>query len=172
MPTDWSPDGRFLASVESSSDKPFALWAIPLDGAAPFALRPGEGTQVGGRFSPDGRALAYVRRALPTRSGEPPDREIWICDFPSGANPRLFASAGMDPAWPSNGSVSYLDRTGGFTILPTSRTGVPVVFRPGVNTPEASRNNYAWAAGGGRLLVNKPLHEPASYRIKVRFDHY
>jgi serine/threonine protein kinase len=172
MPTDWSRDGRHLLFMASGADREFSVWALPLEtGAKPFPIRPGEGRQVSGRFSPDGRSVLYVRREARARTGGPPDRELWACDFPSGANPRLLAIGGIDPSWPSIDVVSFFDRAGMLTLLPPSSPsrGPAVRFRSGVNTPEASRNNYDWTSDGARLLVNKPLHDPSRTRIMVSF---
>lgn len=178
MPTDWSFDGSLivfdvLSKATRDHSKPYAVWTVPIADpahAAPFL--PGEGGQVLGRLSPDGRSIVYVRRPPPTKAGQPPsERELWSCDFPSGDHGQLIAVGGIDPAWPSNREISYFDRSGRFTIVALGRGNSvvrePVSIAPGVNTPEASRNNYAWAPDGQRVLFNRPVRDSRDSRVMV-----
>ena len=67
--TDWSPDGRFLTFYDATS-----LYLLPLAGSGErnaVDVFPREFQARGGRFSPDGRLLAY----LSSQSGQP---EIWV----------------------------------------------------------------------------------------------
>jgi Tol biopolymer transport system component len=174
MPTDASRDERFLLVVQRSIDRLYNLWVLPLSPPeAAVALRPSEGTQFGGRLSPDGRSAVYVRRVRPVRDGAPPDRELWACDFPSGEHPRLIAAGGIDPAWPSNSTLSYLDRTGRLTLVRISASGAPLEeiasFPTGIVTPEGSRNSYAWTVDGSKVLVNRPASPPDRRRVMMMF---
>jgi Tol biopolymer transport system component len=66
--TDWSPDGRFLTFYDATS-----LYLLPIAGPGErraIEVLPGSSAR-GGRFSPDGRSLAYVS----SQSGR---GEIWI----------------------------------------------------------------------------------------------
>jgi Tol biopolymer transport system component len=171
MPTSWSPDGSHLLVTVLAKDRRYGLWVIPVSPAGvAVPLRPGEGSQVSGRVSPDGRTALYIRRAVPSREGEPPERELWTCDFPSGTHPRLVVTGAVDPAWMSNTEVSFFDRAGRLRLLaldgsvPGPRTAH---IETGVNTPEAARNNYVWAADGTRVLVNQPEQGGKGIRVMV-----
>jgi hypothetical protein len=164
-----------LLFVDFPRGRLHGLWKLPIgqpDAAAP--LRPSEGAQVGGRVSPDGRRVLYVRRMNAARDGEPPERELWMSDFPSGESPRFVARGGIDPSWPSNRDVSFFDRAGRFTLLRGLQFAAvtPETFTVGVNTPEASRNNYAWMPDGSRVLVNRPVGDPNHVRVMVVMDGY
>jgi serine/threonine-protein kinase len=169
MPTDWTSDGAYLLFVDYAVDRPYGLYVLSLarpDDARP--LRPGEGFQYDGHTSPDGRFVLYARRLKPLRAGDPPERELWMCDFPSGDHPRLLATGGIDPAWPSNGEVSFFDRTGMMNVLPIGPDRQePRAFPTGVTSPEASRNNYAWAPGGQEVLVNRRTADAQAARVMV-----
>ncbi len=172
MPTDWSTDGEHLLVVDYTANRPYGIFVLPVshpDAARP--LRPGEGFQYDGHTSPDGRLVLYARRMKPLRPGDPPERELWICDFPSGDHPRLLVTGGIDPAWPSKDEVSFFDRTGRMNILPIaggSRGQVhSISFPTGVTSPEASRNNYAWAPDGQHVLVDRGSGDPQAARIGI-----
>lgn len=170
MPTNWSRDGAYLAFVEYSRERPYNLWALPVSqpGQA-FVVRPGEGSQIGGHVSPSGRAIVYLRRP-PLRPGELPERELWASDFPSGESLRRLASGVNDPAWPTEDLLSYMDAKGVLTLLRRSADGSVATigsFPTGVNTPESSRNNYAWTADGSRVLVNRPITDPTRVRVML-----
>ena len=69
----WSPDGRWLAvPVRDSAEKPIALWLVSSraekNGNSPDRL-PAIWVTIIGTFSPDGRALAFVRYTA-YRSGD------------------------------------------------------------------------------------------------------
>ena len=61
----------------------------------------------------------------------------------------------------------FLYRAGRLTLLragrPSGRSESLGAFPTGVDTPEGSRNSYAWSADGERILVNRPV-EPGNLR--------
>ena len=170
MPTDWTRDGEFLVFVEYSREQPYTLFALPLaQGQSPIAVRPGEGSQIGGHVSPDGRSIVYLRRP-PLRPGELPERELWASAFPSGGKPRRLAAGVNDPAWPTENILSYMDARGVLILLrrvPDGSVLKETAFETGVHTPEGSRNNYAWTWDGSRMLVNRPVYDPARQRVMI-----
>lgn len=169
MPTSWSPDGQHLLVTVLPKDGTYSVWAVPVSSAsASFRLRPGEGTQVSGRVSPNGQKALYMRRVPPSRDGDPPERELWTCDFPTGERPSLVATGAVDPSWISDTEVSFFDRAGRLTVLRLAgRAGRPTWIETGVNTPEAARNNYHWAPDGTRVLVNRPGQGVDEIRVMV-----
>jgi eukaryotic-like serine/threonine-protein kinase len=59
---DWSRDGRYVLYRQMGEKTGMDLWAMPLDGTGaskPFALAESPFNEGAGRFSPDGKWLAY-----------------------------------------------------------------------------------------------------------------
>ena len=100
---DWSPDGKsiLIEGIGTFGD----LWVLPVDGQeepAPFVTTPsGEHS---GRFSPDGRWIAYV-------SSESGRSEIYIQPWPQrGDRWQISTEGGEAPRWGSEGEeIFYQD---------------------------------------------------------------
>src|SRR6185503_10151009 len=75
MPTDWSPDGRFLLFARLGGQGGQDLWILPLSGGKPFPFVQTPFSETGGRFSPDGRWVAYA-------SNESSGSEVYVAPFP------------------------------------------------------------------------------------------
>jgi Tol biopolymer transport system component len=156
MPTDWSPDGRFLAFAEISRNGSYTQQALPLDGGVPQPL--GDHVVSGATYSPDSSQVAYV-------SGQSGRLEVWVRPVSgNGGAIRVSTDGGVDPAWLSNQSVSFLDRAGRLlrVQLPDDREPVApptVMMTTRVSSPGAARNNYAWTPDRGRILVIEPARD-------------
>jgi len=75
IPTDWSRDGRFLLYNATASKTGNDLWVLPLEGdRKPIPFLRTEFAEGQGRFSPDGRWIAYV-------SSESGDAEVYVRPF-------------------------------------------------------------------------------------------
>ncbi len=82
IPTDWSPDGRFIAFDTSLGEEEREVWLADM---ASGKIRPflhSEFAQWGAVFSPDGKRLAFVSE----QSGRP---EVYVQAFDSAPSPRL-----------------------------------------------------------------------------------
>jgi Tol biopolymer transport system component/predicted Ser/Thr protein kinase len=102
-PLDWSPDGRFVLYAEVSPTTKYDLWVAPADGgAAPMSIAQGPGKDHGGRFSPDGRAIAY-------QSDESGMTRVYVTPFPPDASRTALVSAGggNQPRWDVDGTRLY-----------------------------------------------------------------
>jgi Tol biopolymer transport system component len=115
FPDDWSRDGRFLLYTQLDPRTHGDLWVLPLAGngtpsgaAKPFANT--EFSEGQGRFSPDGRWIAYV-------SDESGRSEIYIQPFPAPANggskTPISRDGGSQPRWRRDGKeLFYLSPDG------------------------------------------------------------
>jgi Tol biopolymer transport system component/predicted Ser/Thr protein kinase len=108
-PTGWSPDGRRLMYEEVASKTGMDLWVLALDGPRPAAQpRPwlrSEFEERNGRFSPDGRWVAY-------ESNESGRFEIYVRPFEAGSTGAAGYSAvstggGVEPSWRADGKEMY-----------------------------------------------------------------
>jgi hypothetical protein len=80
--TDWSPDGRFICYWSGD-----AMFLLPVSGdGKPIALGAGEFFGRGGRFSPDGRFLAF-------NSNQSGRFQIYVKEIGAGANPGAAPSS-------------------------------------------------------------------------------
>jgi Tol biopolymer transport system component len=166
IPTDWSPDGRSITFMELSPSGNYDLWILPAEGGRePFPLLAGPHGEGSGRFSPDGRRLAYV-------SNESGQVEVWLRSLEGAQGGlRLSLEGGIDPGWVSKSEVSFMDRAGRLIVarVPVGARAAEVraLFPTRVVTPLASRNNYDWAPDGRRVLVNEPDAQGAENRSIV-----
>jgi Tol biopolymer transport system component len=110
-PTHWSADGRFLLVGVNGGKTGPDIWVVPMKGdRKPFVFLNGEFGELGGRFSPDGKWIAYI-------SNESGRGEIYVQPFNPDAGAGAAApagkwlvskggSAGM-PRWRSDGKEIY-----------------------------------------------------------------
>jgi len=159
-PHDWSPDGRFILFGVLSPKTNVDLWLLPLFGdqkPAPFIQT--EFTETQGRFSPDGRWVAYA-------SNESGPYQVYVQSFPtSGGKWQVSTGGGAQPQWRRDGKeLFYLapDRK----LMAVEVNGAGPTFVPGVPKPlfEAHFSTlfpgapgatyYAVTGDGQRFLVN------------------
>lgn len=129
-PNSWSPDGRFL--IYYSLGQPTHLRLLAVDGPAdrkPAPLVDPQFSSVTGRFSPDGRWIAYT-------SNESGKNEISVRPFDgatgSAGKPVIVTSGGgRTPLWRGDGKeLFYITADGAATALEvtagaTFQAGVP-----------------------------------------------
>ena len=86
--TDWSPDGRYLMFSSVDPQTRLDLWAVPANGdGKPFPVVKGPGDELNGRFSPDGRWVAYI-------SNESGRNEVYLTPFQHGSGKWQVSTSG------------------------------------------------------------------------------
>jgi WD40 repeat protein len=123
-PTDWSRDGRYLMYEASTKETSWDLWVLRTDaaanGAAPEGYLRTEWNEQDGRFSPDGRWVAYS-------SNESGRTEVYVQSFPTGNGKWLVSSGGgTQPVWRADGREMYFLSPDGY-IMASSTTLSPAV---------------------------------------------
>lgn len=100
--TDWSRDGRYILYVEPDSRLIDGIWVISMnDGRKPVPYLRGDFHQSGGRFSPDGRWVAYIS----TESGS---NELYVQSFPLGsAKYQISTGRASRLVWRPDGKELY-----------------------------------------------------------------
>lgn len=98
----WSPDGRFLVfGLQKTS---FDIWVLPLGDRKPFPILQSEFAEVGARFSPDGKWIAY----LSNKSGK---NEIYVRPFdPDNKDPSLSGAGTMVSNGGAAGTLPWRDQ--------------------------------------------------------------
>ena len=170
-PNDVSGDGRFLVYQPFDSGG-YNLAVIPLSGdrtPKPFVAGPSNEAQ--GRFSPNGRWVAYA-------SDESGQFEVYVRPFPAQTTQSTTISigGGMQPEWRRDGKeLFYISADGKLTAVPvvtdqaTFTAGTPRALFD-VEVPEATApfpTNYAVTADGQRFLVNTVVDQPTRPALTV-----
>jgi len=167
-PGNWSADGRFLLYARFDPNTRVDLWTLPLAGdrqPSPFLQTPFD--EYLGRFSPDGRWIAY-------QSNDQGRPEVYVQTVPaSGGKWQISTSGGQQPTWRSDGRELY--------YLSTDGKLMAVEVNPG-NSFEASAPRalfdlaparasggpgYAMTAAGDRFLFVTAREEEASQQFTV-----
>ena len=104
-PTDWSSDGQFIAYTIENAKTKKGLWVLPLEGdRKPFPFLQTQFNEMDGRFSPDGRWMAYTS----DESGKP---EVYVRKFSRGAAAggkwQISTQGGIDPIWRRDGKELF-----------------------------------------------------------------
>ena len=171
---DWSPDGRFIAFSSGTPSSLGDMWILPLDGdRKPFAYLQTKAREGSGRFSPDGRWMAYVSN----ESGQP---EVYVQAFrgaPAGTGGKWQVSSGGggQPAWRRDGrELFYLSGPDARLMAVEVKTGETfeagsprVLFDTGLAAARRGpRNDYSASPDGQRFLLRVPT-SAASEPVQV-----
>ena len=168
-PWDWSRDGRFILYEDLSPQTRSDLWVLPLFAdkkPQPFLQTPFAETM--GRFSPDGKWIAYVS----DESGTP---QVYVQPFPaSGGKWQISTQGGLTPRWRGDGKELFFlspDRQlMSADVNPAGATfeaGSPkALFQTQVDTANIS-NRYDVSRDGQRFLMSLPVENTVSPPITV-----
>jgi serine/threonine protein kinase/Tol biopolymer transport system component len=167
---DWSSDGRFILYEESDVRGKLDLWILPMFGERkPKPFRNTQFVETEGRFSPDGRWIAYV-------SDESGQREVYVQSFEfegngNGGRWRISTDGGSQPVWRRDGKeLFYLAADNKLMSVPV-KSGVTfaaesptALFRI---DPSGGGGFYDVARDGQRFLVNTSVTRAESLPITV-----
>lgn len=167
--TSWSADGRLLLYSRIDPKTRQDLWVLPLAGDhQPSLFLQTPFTENHGRFSPDGRWIAYT-------SADQGRFEVFVQTFPaSGGKWPISTSGGQQPWWRSDGKELY--------YLSLDAKLMAVEVKPGgsfeAGAPRAlfdlapvralgGISSYAVTAAGDRFLFVTAREEAASLQFTV-----
>jgi hypothetical protein len=154
--TDWSRDGRY-ALMDRGNILSTDIWAYPLaEPEKAFPLVQTANLDADGRFSPDGRWIAYT-------SLQSSQFEVYVTSFPAaGARWQVSANGGTDPRWAPDGkTIYYLTLDGQVMAAPVDSSGAEfrigkarLLFPINVFTGPRISSGFEIAPDGQRFLVN------------------
>jgi serine/threonine protein kinase/Tol biopolymer transport system component len=162
-PLDWSPDGRLVLYGVQDSKTRADLWALPLTGdRTPFPVVQTAFDDLTGRFSPDGRWLAYV-------SNETGRYEVYVRPFPGpGEKQQVSIGGGIFPIWSHDGrELFYLGLDSRMVAVPVPAGSDARSLQPGaaVTLFQNPRLAVAGNNGIGSFLSRAPYAVMADGRF-------
>jgi eukaryotic-like serine/threonine-protein kinase len=166
FPTSFSPDGRLLAFTEMTPGSGSDLWVLPLGGAPRPFLRSAF-DEAHGRFSPDGRWLAY-------ESDESGAAEVYLRPFPGpGGKWQLSAGGGSRPAWSADGRrIFYRHGTALMAVALrfAGNAGATAAPPETLLDGEPDLDRFAVDPGGrGVFLFRRAVEQPDRLRVVLGF---
>ncbi len=163
---DWSPDGQFVLYTVQNPQTGFDLWVVPVTGdrkpvpvaRMPFAER-------AGRFSPDGRWIAYS-------SDETGQGEIYVQPFPGpGGKVQISTGGGGVAQWRHDGRELFYMGTNNRVMAvaiaisgSALKAGAPVAL---FTAPAGS--GFVASADGQRFLVSTVTTDPAPITVLLNW---
>jgi hypothetical protein len=171
LPCDWSSDGKFLLYQEfGATGTQWDLWVLPLKGdRKPVSFLQTEFNESDGRFSPDGRWVAFV-------SDESGQKEIYVRSFQEAGGPsapktgalagkwQVSVSGGDSPRWRGDGKeLYYFSSDNKMMVADISvKAGSLEVshVRPLFEVPsivQLPTTDYDVTADGRKFLINVPF---------------
>ena len=170
VPTDWSPDGRYIVFYVPDPVSGNDLWRLPIAGdRKPVRFIASPKDQMHGALSPDGHLVAYT-------SNESGKYEVYVETFPERSDRKVVVSAnggGYEPRWRADGrEIYYLSgdrKLMAISVGPDASFGIPKpLFQTRVLagvTP--NRIHYAPSRDGQRFLLNTQIGDASPNPITV-----
>jgi len=162
---DWSPDGRFVLYGVQDPKTGRDLWVVPVTGdRTPVLVAGTPFAEQGGRFSVDGRWIAY-------ESNESGRTEIYVQPFPgSGTRIQMSTQGGQAPQWRRDGrELTYLAPDNRVMALPIEVTGSTVKPGTPVKLFTAPPGGFVMSSDGQRFLVSTVTAEPAPITLLLNW---
>jgi eukaryotic-like serine/threonine-protein kinase len=99
---DWSSDGEYAIYTALGVNKKLDLWVLPMSkGGKPFNFTQSPFFEYWGKFSPDGKWVAFV-------SDESGGGEVYVAPFPNtGQKIRVSTAGGDEPLWSKDGKEMF-----------------------------------------------------------------
>jgi serine/threonine protein kinase len=162
-PLDWSMDGRFLLYMHETADSQSDLWALPVMGEGrPIEVARTSFSEGDGRFSPDGRWVAY-------RSTETGIAQIFVRPFPGpGPNRQVSSAQGWLPRWGRDGSELFYAEQDRLVAVPVSRRGGVLEFgapRTLFTFPLGWTGGFDPSPDGQRFLITRKVTEASPITV-------
>jgi serine/threonine protein kinase/Tol biopolymer transport system component len=160
-PHDWSPDGRFILFSIISGLGSTDLWVIPLFGEQkPAPLVQTEFSERQGRFSPDGKWIAYTSNASGTY-------QVYVEGFPtSGGKWQVSTAGGAQPQWRGDGKeLFYL--TPDRKLMAVEVNGAGSAFTAGIPKVLFELNVSLVFPGGGGAICYAPTRDGQRFIVNT-----
>jgi eukaryotic-like serine/threonine-protein kinase len=155
FPTDWSRDGKYIL-YERGAD----LWFVTIPEFHPAQFLKASSTLKGGRFSPDGKWVAYS-------SNESGRWEVYVTSFPEARGKWQVSNAGgVEPKWRGDGKeLFYLSPESKMMAVavktdPNFDPGTPAVLfqaNPREMLATSEQFSYEVSQDGQKFLINTHL---------------
>jgi Tol biopolymer transport system component len=128
-PESWSTALGLVSYITLTGTADYDVWAFsPADRATRTILAEPTTAQMGSRFSPDGKWIAY-------QSNESGRHEIYVENFPrSGTRVKISDAGGERPVWSPDGREIFYDKDGVLFVSAITSTA-PLTARPPVALP-------------------------------------
>ncbi len=159
LPTDWSSDGRFIL-FEAFGPDGGDLWVVEVASRKAWPLAQGRGDQIQGRFSPDGRWVAYV-------SNDAGRSEVYLQAVSGGSRIRVSTGGGSLPRWKSDSrEIYYLTPDFKAMVADVTPQTPHAVGTPRLLFPLPRSASFE-VARDGRFLVQLPIVTHEQERLSV-----
>lgn len=166
VPEHWSGDGRFLLYRDIDPQTREDLWVLPMMGdkkPEPVVRSPFREFQ--GRFSPDGRWIAYV-------SNESNQDQVYVQGFPTASSrTQISTTGGFQPRWRRDGKeLLFISQARevmavdiGVSADGALKIGVPrKLFSATPITVTSYRNSWEMTPDAQRFLINSSQQQATS----------
>ena len=168
-PTDWSNDGQFICATTWHQSFDIVL-VDPTDSSNKVTVLNERYFENNGRFSPDGRFLAYQSR----ESGR---YEIYIRELGEGKSKwQISPAGGYTPLWRADGKELFYWDPGNYLVaVPIDAEGAHITFgaaeplfdRAVVRSANSHRIYYDVSAEGDRFYITVPASDDGQMEFVV-----
>ena len=172
LPTDWSSVGHSILYVKSGSltrnpSSENDLWMVPAAGGEPQPVLAVAASVVDGRYSPDGKWIAY-------QSNQTEQNEIYLRPAGGGGELRISAEGGTSPEWRADGRELFFQKRRTLQVVDVDLGQAPPrvsAERELVTIPLSARVNlWSPAPDGERFLVAISGDPTARARLHAIFN--
>ncbi len=166
-PSSWSPDGRELLFVDTTT---YEIMVLPVEGEgspnaeAQYRISDNVSTRVA-RLSPNGKLVAYV-------SNMTGRREIWVRPYSgTGAPIRISPNGGVEPVWSPDGQELFYLQGNKMMVVKIDADSEFRFERPEVlfagNYYHDYKPSYDVGSDGRFLMIQRGEQEPGQAQINV-----